>query len=366
MRPLVTSIAALALTSPALFAQKPGDPVTPEALGKLEWVQGSAPTAWEPGKLYVLECWATWCGPCVAAIPHVDALYDKYSSQGLRVIGVNVWEDGKDKVAEFVKKKGDGMSYPVAYTGKGGVFEIEWLDVAGVRGIPHAFVVKDGKVLATTHPARLTEEAIEGLLKGGEAQDKVVATLAEKPAAGSGKITPVGEIRKAISANDFATAETKLKELAAKEPANDSLPLLWTLLHMAKGEWDAASKTLADIPETKARNLAAFNLTITPVYLEKAPPAFLTQVADGYEGIIGSEGSPGHWLTVARLRWNANTKDQAIAAAEKALAAAGTQAHRKLALEKPCQRLVESMKAGEYPDPKIFNEWVKEARGAAH
>ena len=32
---------------------------------------------------------------------------------------------GKDKVAEFVKTKGDGMSYPVAYTGKGGVFETE-------------------------------------------------------------------------------------------------------------------------------------------------------------------------------------------------------------------------------------------------
>src|SRR6478735_4808346 len=70
----------LALALPA-FAQRVGDPVTPDALGKAEWIQGSAPTAWEPGKLYLIECWATWCGPCVAAIPHVNELHRKYADK---------------------------------------------------------------------------------------------------------------------------------------------------------------------------------------------------------------------------------------------------------------------------------------------
>ena len=167
----------LALSTTATFAQKVDSTVTPEVFSKLEWIQGSAPEAWEPGKLYVIECWATWCGPCLAAIPHVDALYDKYKDKGLRVIGVDVWEDGKDKVAAFVKEKGDGMSYPVAYTGKGGVFETEWLKPAEVKGIPHSFVVKDGKVILTTHPAQLSEEVIEGLLAGGDAQDKALESI---------------------------------------------------------------------------------------------------------------------------------------------------------------------------------------------
>ena len=160
----------LAASTVSSFAQKPGDTVTPDALGKLDWIQGEAPAAWEPGKVYILECWATWCGPCIAAIPHVDGLYDKYAGKGLRVIGVNVWEDGKEKVAGFVKQKGEGMSYPVAYTGKGGAFETEWLKPAGVKGIPHAFVVKDGKVVLASHPMQLSAELIEGLLAGGEAE----------------------------------------------------------------------------------------------------------------------------------------------------------------------------------------------------
>jgi hypothetical protein len=263
-----------------------------------------------------------------------------------------------------VKKKGDGMSYPVAYTGKGGVFEIEWLDVAGVTGIPRAFVVKDGKLLAATHPARLTEETIEGLLKGGEAQDKALASLAEKPAAKSAAPSPQQEIRKAISSRDFAKAEAKIAELAAKNPADSSVPLLTISLHMAKGEWDAATKTLAAISDTKARNLTAFNLTIFPDPLEKAPAEFLTPVADGVEAMLDDSASPGHWLMVSRFRWQAGAKDKSLAAAEKALTASGTQAYRKYALEEPCRRLIAAVKECQYPDNATFGEWAKEARGA--
>lgn len=132
-------LAAALLLATRLFAQEaapapalvPGGEVKPDALQKGEWVQGEAPAAWEPGKVYMLECWATWCGPCLAVIPHVNELHKKYSEKGLRVIGVNVWEDGKEKVSKFVQGKGEGMSYPVVYTGRGSDFEKEWLKAAG-------------------------------------------------------------------------------------------------------------------------------------------------------------------------------------------------------------------------------------------
>ena len=115
-------------TDPTLV---PGSEVNLEAITGLDWVQGQGPTTFEPGKVYVFECWATWCGPCVALIPHVNELHKKYYDKGLRVYGMDVWEDEKDKVEKFVKKKSSEMTYPVAFTGGGSAFEKEWLVASG-------------------------------------------------------------------------------------------------------------------------------------------------------------------------------------------------------------------------------------------
>jgi len=50
----------------------PGSEVSLSAVKAADWIQGEGPTAFEPGKVYVFECWATWCPPCIALIPHVN------------------------------------------------------------------------------------------------------------------------------------------------------------------------------------------------------------------------------------------------------------------------------------------------------
>lgn len=67
---------------------KPGSAVTLEA-PSAAWVLGEAPTAFEPGNVYRFECWATWCSPWVASIPHFNELHQKYDDKGLRVFDVN-------------------------------------------------------------------------------------------------------------------------------------------------------------------------------------------------------------------------------------------------------------------------------------
>jgi thiol-disulfide isomerase/thioredoxin len=363
---LASLLAVAALSAPAAYAQNAGDTVTPDALGKLEWIKGEAPKAWEPGKLYVLECWATWCGPCVANIPHVDALFDKYADKGLRVIGVDVWEDGKDKVAEFVNKKGDGMSYPVAYTGKGGVFETEWLKPAKVQGIPHAFLVQDGKVLATVHPAKLTDEVVENLLKGGDDEKKQLDALLneQKSQAALGKaIQAFTTAAKAKDADGMATATADVKAL---QPESIYVPLFESEVLITRGDWAGVEKALDAPMNEKFRPTIIGSIGRSITKQENVPVETLTKVTHAYETALeGAKKSAVDSVALSRLYWAAGNKDQALAQAKDSLELMKARSTEVPGLSAaPFEKFSAAVEGGTMPSDEEFNGWLKEALAA--
>jgi len=64
------------------------------------------------GRVVLLNIWATWCAPCREEIPYLQELYEKYSRQGLEVVGVSVDAAGEDEqIKAFLAEL--RVSYPI-------------------------------------------------------------------------------------------------------------------------------------------------------------------------------------------------------------------------------------------------------------
>lgn len=359
-------LASLLMAGPA-FAQQaaaaptlvPGGEVKPDALAKGEWIQGEAPAEWEPGKVYMLECWATWCGPCLAVIPHVNELHKKYSEKGLRVIGVNVWEDGKEKVANFVKGKGDGMSYPVVYSGKGSDFENDWLKAAGVSGIPHAFLVRDGKLLLKSHPARINDEVIQAALEGGEAIAKIEESMRKEGEQQAAMSPVLREFSKAAAKKDIPAMEAAHAKVKEIDKSGRYAAAIELEIALAKKDWDGVATALVreDVNPSSvmrvARTVSGDDDVPGPL-VESATAKFVT-LTQGKAGPMDLE-------VISRLQWKMDKKEDALATArsavEKAREAKATRASFPV---EPFEKFAAALGEGRMPGDEEFKGWLQEA-----
>ena len=347
----------------------PGSEVSLPAVLDAAWIQGKGPTAFEEDKIYIFECWATWCPPCIGLIPHVNELHHKYYDQGLRVYGMNCWEEERDPVEAFVKAKGAGMSYPVAFT-SGSRFESEWLAAAGVGAIPFAFVVRNGKLLLGTEASRLSNSLVETMLSGEEGAQRAAATIQAAYEAREKSESLLDHLYTVYRNKDAEKMAEGIKELKALDPGHPELPILGLKLLMVREEWPAAVSTLNAMPTSYSKNSFVLSSgsrmarTDEGEYPVEFTKAVLTPYAD-YVAKGGKSIGPNHFAYLSILSWRVGDKQAAMLHADKGVEVALSFKGANEARTNAFRRFARSVKAGTMPSSSDLSAWQIEARKKA-
>jgi thiol-disulfide isomerase/thioredoxin len=211
-------------------------------------------TKFAPGKVYVVEFWATWCGPCINSMPHLAALQTEMADKGVQIVSIS--DEDLETVERFLDRELRGASEADADTPKKTYRDLtsayclttdpdqssyrDYMEAAAQNGIPTAFIVgKDAKVEWIGHPMEM-----DGPLAA------VVAGSWDRKA--------------------FA------EEMKAKQQAEKAMQDIFALLQ--KQEFDAALKlidetvALSDAPKSENLQLEMLKLQVL-IVAEKAEAA---------------------------------------------------------------------------------------------
>ncbi len=108
------------------------------------------------GKVVLVDFWATWCGPCREALPHMQQIAKKFQGQPLVVLSVSLDSD-EQKWKDFVAKNGMTWTHY-----RDGGFTGPVATMFGVKAIPQTFTIDADGVLQDQH---IGDASVEGKLK---------------------------------------------------------------------------------------------------------------------------------------------------------------------------------------------------------
>jgi thiol-disulfide isomerase/thioredoxin len=300
---LLTPAAFILAVAVPVLAQAPtltvGDAAP--ALKVEKWLKGSPVPSFKKGQVYVVEFWATWCGPCRASIPHLTELKAKHKDKKFNVIGVNVWEhykeDTLDKVKAFVADQGPKMDYTVAYDGPTHAMADAYMKAAKQPGIPTAFIVdRQGRIVYIGHPLAM-DAIVDQVLAGTWTVDMGKAELTR------------------------ATEEMKKMEEQAKALA----PLNQVMGLLRKKEYDQAYALGHEILAGKLKDMPeAMNALAWMIVDPKAKPAkqdldLALQAATRACELTSFKDS-GPLDTLARVQFSQGDTAKAVETEKKAIA----------------------------------------------
>ena len=150
------------------------------ALDVEHWVQDGngffkPVTTFDAGKVYVVEFWATWCGPCIQQIPYLKKIQKEFRGKNIKFVSISTdeplksggsWEAAEKKWKNFVKQKslggvqlwsGQDFSFQQAYE---------------ISGIPRFILIDDKGLIRAYNAPRPSDPALKVLLNSVGLKDK--------------------------------------------------------------------------------------------------------------------------------------------------------------------------------------------------
>ena len=237
-----------------------GDPAPMIVISK--WINGEPVTAYVPEKVYIVEFWATWCGPCLKSMPHIASLQAEYGDS-VTIVGVTAEDDATvskfmtDLAGQGDKTWSDVLTYRIATDDDGKTNKL-FMEASGQAGIPCAFIVgKTGNIEWIGHPMEVggpLKQIVKGSWDSALAKKTALETKALDKA-----FRAVGpKLDEAMAAGDIAGAIVVLDGMLKQFPGNSTLLKTRFKIAMQVPLFDEANKSammMADVAGEDVRIL---------------------------------------------------------------------------------------------------------------
>jgi thiol-disulfide isomerase/thioredoxin len=246
---------------------KVGDPAP--QLHPTAWIKGQPISRYEKGRIYVVDFWATWCPPCLAAMPHLTELQASHRNE-ITVVGVNVLEAARGhgdeaSVRAFVAKGDPTMGFNVAMDDpfRQPMFN-QWMVAAGLCCLPNIVIVDRNAKIAwmgntgedKAYPFNV---ALNDVLSGRVDAARAHA-LQETLRTGAAEILALKPALDAQMRHDFPAQLREVNRILAHHPeyAAEAFPLkLGAMVHVSESSaWAFVDETSRN-PRLRAELKAA-------------------------------------------------------------------------------------------------------------